>query len=108
MQSWLILVAAIVLEVAGTASMKLAEGFTRLVPSILIFVFYGLSFAALTVSLKTIDVSVAYAVWSGLGTALIAGIGVWYFREPVTLLKLVSLLFIIVGVAGLNLGGVKH
>ncbi|MEW6543116.1 MAG: multidrug efflux SMR transporter [Nitrospirota bacterium] len=108
MQSWLILIAAIVLEVAGTVSMKLAEGFTRLVPSILIFVFYGLSFVALTVSLKTIDVSVAYAVWSGLGTALIAGIGVWYFREPVTLLKLVSLLFIIVGVVGLNLGGAKH
>src|SRR3989338_1998353 len=70
--SWLLL--AIVLEVCGTTSMKLSEGFAKLLPSILIFVFYGLSFASLTIALKSIDVSIAYAVWSGVGTALIAAI----------------------------------
>ncbi len=105
---WLVLTAAIVLEVCGTTSMKLAEGFTRLIPSVMIFVFYAGSFACLTIALKRIDVSVAYAVWSGLGTALIALIGVAYFKESMTLLKFASLLLIIAGVVGLNLSGAKH
>ncbi len=104
MHYWLLLTGAIVLEVAGTTSMKLSEGFSRLVPSVLIFVFYGLSFVALTLALRRFDVSVAYAVWSGVGTALVAVIGVMYFREPLTALKLVSIALIIAGVVGLNLG----
>ena len=108
MQYWLILVGAIVLEVAGTTSMKLSEGFTKLVPSVLIFVFYAASFVAFTFALKKIEVSVAYAVWSGIGTALITLIGIWYFREAATALKFVSILLIIVGVVGLNLSGSKQ
>lgn len=108
MQSWLYLAGAIILEVAGTTSMKLSEGFTRIIPSVLIFVFYGLSFVGLTFALKKIDVSVAYAVWSGLGTALIAAIGILYFREPITLVKVGSLSLIVVGIVGLNLGGAEH
>lgn len=103
MESWIYLVAAVVLEVSGTTSMKLSEGFTRLFPSILIFVFYGCSFFFLTLVLKRIDVSIAYAVWSGLGTALIAIIGILYFKEPLTLVKLASLVLIVLGVVGLNL-----
>ena len=106
--TWIYLALAILLEVAGTTCMKLSEGFTRLVPSILLFVFYTLSFGMLTLALKRIDVSVAYAVWSGVGTALIASIGVLWFREPMTALKLISLALIIVGVVGLNLGGGAH
>jgi small multidrug resistance pump len=108
MQGWLYLAAAIFLEVAGTTSMKLSNGFERLVPSVLIFLFYGLSFTALTFALRRIDLSIAYAVWAGLGTALIAVIGMVYFREPLTLLKFGSLLLIILGVIGLHLSGVKH
>ncbi len=59
MQYWLYLALAIVLEVTGTTSMKLSEGFTKIVPSILMFVFYLASIAALTLALKKIDVSVA-------------------------------------------------
>ena len=66
MQHWFYLLLAILLEVAGTTSMKLSHGFTRLVPSILIFVFYALSFTALTFALRRLDMSVTYAVWSGL------------------------------------------
>ena len=103
MQYWLFLIVAIFLEVAGTTSMKLSEGFARLLPSVFIFVFYGLSFAGLTLALKRIDVSVAYAIWSGLGTALITVIGLAYFKEPATLIKILSIALIVLGVAGLNL-----
>jgi len=95
---------AIVLEVAGTTSMKLANGFTKPVPSILLFVFYLLSFICLTLSLKRLEISVAYAIWAGLGTSLIAIIGVYFFHEPMTMIKVGSLMLIIVGVMGLRLG----
>ena len=103
--TWLYLALAIVLEISGTTCMKLSVGFTKIVPSILIFVFYTLSFVMLTMALRKIDVSVAYAVWSGVGTALIATIGVFWFKEPATALKLISLGLIILGVVGLNLSG---
>lgn len=108
MQQWFFLAGAIVLEVAGTTSMKLSEGFTKLIPSVLLFVFYAASFVALALALKKIEVSVAYAIWAGVGTALIAAIGILYFRESVTALKLVSILLIVVGVVGLNLSEAKH
>jgi len=105
MQSWLMLVAAIVLEVAGTTSMKLSDGFTRLLPSVLLAVFYLFSLAALTLALKRIDVSIAYAIWAGVGTVLVAIVGVLWFREPVSLLKVGSILLIVAGVVGLHLSG---
>ena len=105
MQQWVFLAGAIVLEVAGTTSMKLSQGFTRLVPSVLLFTFYAGSFAALTLALKKIDVSIAYAVWSGAGTALIAAIGILCFNETLTASKFISIALIIAGVVGLNLGG---
>mgnify|MGYP001557302622 CR=1 FL=1 len=82
--------------------MKLSEGFSRLLPSVLIFVFYGLSFYAFTIALKKIDLSLAYAVWAGSGTALIAVIGIFWFNDAVTPLKLLCLGLVIVGVTGLN------
>lgn len=105
---WIYLILAIVLEVAGTTNMKLSQGFANIVPSILIFVFYGLSFIFLTMALKKIDVSVAYAIWAGLGTALIAAIGFIYFKEVVTGIKLISIALIVIGVVGLNLSGAAH
>ncbi|WP_010502091.1 DMT family transporter [Paenibacillus elgii] len=105
---WLYLGAAIALEIAGTISMKFSQGFTRLTPSILMVVFYLLAFTALNFSLKQIDVSVAYAIWSGLGTAVIAVIGYLYFNESMSLLKAGSIVLIILGVIGLNLGGGAH
>lgn len=100
---WFYLIGAIVLEVLGTTSMKLSEGFTRPLPSVLIFVFYAGAFVGLTMALRRMEVSVAYAIWSGVGTALIAVIGFLWFRESVTVVKLVSLSMIVLGVIGLNL-----
>lgn len=108
MQGWLWLSASIVLEVAGTTSMKLSEGLTKLVPSILIFVFYALSFTAFTFALKRVELSIAYAIWAGVGTALIALIGIVFFREPATMLKLSAIGLIIVGVVLLNVAGNAH
>ncbi len=98
------LLLAILLEVAGTTSMKLSDGFTHIGPSILIFVFYALSFVFLALTLKRLEVSLAYAVWSGLGTLLIAIMGVIFFHEPMTIIKACSLGLIIMGVVGLKLG----
>lgn len=104
MLTFFYLILAILLEVAGTTSMKLSSGFTKLVPSVLIFVFYILSFSFLTLSLKRMEVSVAYAIWSGLGTLLIAIIGVTFFHEPMTAIKMASLGLVVIGVIGLRIG----
>jgi small multidrug resistance pump len=104
--SWFLLVLAILFEVSGTISMKLSQGFTRRGPTIMLFVFYGLGFIPLNLSLRRIEISVAYAVWSGLGMVIITMIGVFYFKEPATMIKIVSIVLIIFGVIGLNLARV--
>ena len=103
MTKWTILAIGILFEVLGTICMKYAEGFTKLVPSVLVFVFYGISLAALVFVLEKMQVSVAYAVWASAGTALIAIIGILFFKEPVTLIKILSILLIILGILGLEL-----
>jgi len=95
---------AVLLEVAGITAMKLANGFSVLEPSIMIFVFYGFSFVFLTLALKHLEVSIAYAIWSGVGTLLVAIIGVHFFHEPMNLIKAMSLGLIVTGVLGLRLG----
>ena len=104
MLHWFCLAGAIALEIAGTISMKLSEGFTRTLPSVLIFVFYAASFSLMTVAVKKIDVSVSYAIWSGVGTTAIALIGVYWFRESLTTMQIASIVLIITGVIGLRVG----
>jgi small multidrug resistance pump len=101
---WLALAGAIVLEIAGTVSMKLSHGFTRTAPSVMLFVFYALSFGLMTIAVKRIDVSVSYAIWSGVGTATIALIGVFWFRESLTAVQIASIVLIVAGVIGLRAG----
>ena len=103
MNYYYLLLLAIAFEVCGTTCMKLSQGFSKLLPSILIFVFYAISFSVFTLALKRIDVSIAYAIWAGLGTALITVIGIFWFKEPVNALKMISLLIVVAGVIGLNL-----
>ena len=87
------LILAILFEVAGTTSMKLSDGFNKIGPSIFIFVFYILSFTFLTLTLKRLEVSIAYAVWSGLGTLLIAIVGVFFFQEPLDHFCIINAVF---------------
>jgi small multidrug resistance pump len=100
---WILLFAAILLEVAGITSMKLSRGFTEPVPSLAVPIFYVCSAAAVILALKRLDLSVTYAIWSGVGTALAAMIGIAYFREPLTLFKMASLAFVVISVIGLSL-----
>jgi small multidrug resistance pump len=100
---WLYLALGIVFEVLGTVCMKYAEGFSKLWPSILVFLFYGLSLALLVLVLEKFEVSIAYAIWASAGTALIATIGIIFFKEPVSVAKVVSILLIIAGIIGLEL-----
>ena len=101
---WLCLAGAITLEIAGTVSMKLSHGFTRPLPSVMLFVFYAASFFLMTIAVKRIDMSVSYAIWSGVGTAAIALIGVFAFRESLTWMQVASIVAIVAGVIGLRAG----
>ena len=98
----MVLAFAIVMEVCGTTSMRLAEGFTRLTPSVMMVVFYGISFTLNTMVIRVLGLSVTYGVWSGVGTVLTALIGVYYFKEPATAVKMVSIGLIVIGVMGLH------
>ncbi len=101
-QAWALLSVAIAFEVVGTTCMKLSHGFTNLVPSVMMFLFYGLAFSCNTFATKTLDLSISYAVWSGVGTVATAFIGIYFFKEPGTTLKLVSITLIFIGVMGLH------
>jgi len=103
--SWLILFFAIVFEVAGTLTLKFTEGMTRLWPTVLMFAFYLISLFGLSTAVSKIPVGTAYAVWSGLGTLMVAVLGVLWLKEQVTLMRSVSMLLIVIGVAGLYLTG---
>ncbi len=100
---WLLLSAAITFEVTGTIMMKLSEGFTNVKYSILMLVFYILSLGMLTLALKKIQIATAYATWSGVGIALLTIIGFIFFKDQLSLLKIVFISLIIIGVVGLNL-----
>ena len=101
--SMLILLLAIVSEVVGTVALKASEGFVRLGPTVLVVVGYGLTFYFLGLALKQIPLGVAYAIWSGLGTAgaVIAGVLLW--RESLSPAGIVGIALIIAGVLILNL-----
>ena len=101
-QAWSVRAVAILFEVAGTTCTRLSEGFSRLTPSVLMFAFYAVSFALNTMVIRTLGLSVVYAVWSGVGTVLTAMIGYLYFKEPATAMKLASAGLIVIGVFGLH------
>jgi small multidrug resistance pump len=100
--NWVYLLSAIVLEVGGTLSLKLSDGLMKRGPVLLMILLYGLSFFAFSLALMHMEVGTAYAIFSALGTALMASVGILWFNEPATVLKIVSLVMIIVGVIGLN------
>jgi len=102
-QSWFCLAMAIFFGVLGTVSMKLSQGLKKWKPSVSLAIFYIISFIALTLAIKGIDMSIVYAIWSGMGTVLVAIIGFFIFKEPITLRKIISLLLIVVGVFGIHL-----
>lgn len=105
--NWYYLTLAILFDVAGTASLKLANGFSRPTPTILMVLFYVLCFGFLALALKKMEMSVAYTVWAGVGTALMAITGVIFFKEQLDLTKIISIILILIGIVGLNLHVLK-
>ncbi len=103
---WLAL--AVLFEVGWAVAMKLSQGFSRVGPTIATVVMYLLSVVFLSLATKKMDIGVAYAVWAGSGVALIAIVGMWYFKEPVTALKVASLAVIVLGIVGLNVATGGH
>ncbi|ADD27572.1 DMT family transporter [Meiothermus ruber] len=108
MNGWLLLMIAIVSEVIGSTALKASQGFSKLLPSLVVVLGYGLAFYFLSLSLKTIPLNIAYAVWSGLGTALIALLGWWVLKEPMNGAIALGILLIIAGVVVLNLASRLH
>jgi len=102
---WVMLALAIASEVVATTSLKYTAGFTRLWPSLITVVGYIAAFALLSQALKEVPVSTAYAIWSGVGTATVAVIGMTVLGEPGGALKTTGIAVIILGVVLLNLGG---
>jgi small multidrug resistance pump len=100
---WFYLGTAIFFGVLGTVSMKLSQGLKKWKPSVGLVVFYVISFIALTLAIKGIDMSIVYAIWSGVGTVLVAIIGFFIFKEPITTRKIISLLLVVLGVLGIHL-----
>jgi small multidrug resistance pump len=103
MQSWIVLAAAIACEVAGTVFMKLSNSLTRWVWIPPMLFAYILALLGLALALRTIEVGIAYAVWAATGTLLIALVGVVFFGESLSLIKVVAIVLVIAGVVGLNL-----
>lgn len=99
---------AVVFEVCWAVAMKLSDGLSRPWPTVVLGVSYVLSLVFLAFATRRMEISVAYALWAGSGAAIIAIIGMWYFKDAVTPLRLVSLALIVAGIVGLNLAGPSH
>ena len=99
----LYLIVAICAEVAGTTALKASEGFTRLAPSAIVVVTYGIAFFFLALTLRTIPVGVAYAIWSGCGIVLISLVGWFFYRQTLDWPATVGIALILAGVLLINL-----
>lgn len=105
---WFYLSVAIIFEVIGTTQLKRTEGNFFTTSGMLMLLFYAVSFFMLTQALKNdIEVGVGYAIWSGVGTALIAIVGVTMFNEQASVMKFLCIAMIIIGVIGLKLNSDK-
>jgi small multidrug resistance pump len=105
MTGWLLLTAAILTEVAGTVALRFSDGFRQPLATAVVAVGYALSFYLLSLTLKRLSLSLTYAVWSGLGTALVAAVGMVALHEAVTGRKLAGIALVIAGVVVLGLDG---
>lgn len=103
MPAYVFLAIAIVAEVIATSALKASEGFSRLGPSIVVLIGYGIAFYCLSLTLRTLPVGIAYAIWSGAGIVLVSLIGWVLYGQKLDLWALVGIGFIIAGVLIVNL-----
>jgi small multidrug resistance pump len=103
---WLLLLVGIAAELFGSTCMKMSQGFTKLYPSIFTFIFWAIGLTIFLFALKKFDLSIAYAIWAGLGIMGVSIIGMVYFKEPYSILKIVSIMIIVIGVVMLNISDI--
>lgn len=108
MKAYLLLAAAIASELFGTSMLKASAGFTKLYPSLATVLGFGLAFYSLSLALNHIPLGVAYAIWSGVGTAITAIIGILVWKETASVTTVTGIVLIIVGVVILNLKSTAH
>jgi small multidrug resistance pump len=99
---FLYLTIAVIAEVIATSALKASEGFTKISPSILVVIGYGVAFYFLSLVLKTVPVGVAYAIWSGLGIVLVTIVGAFVFGQKLDLAAIIGMLLILTGVVVMN------
>lgn len=110
MKNWLFLGIAIVGETIATSALKSSEGFTKLIPSVVVLCGYALAFYFMSLTLKTIPVGVAYAVWSGVGIVLITLVGTLVFGQKLDAPAYIGMALIVAGVIVMNVfsGASQH
>jgi quaternary ammonium compound-resistance protein SugE len=101
--AWLLIVIAGVFEMVWAVGLKYSDGFSRLIPSVLTVAAMAASIGCLGIALKSLPVGTAYAVWTGIGAAGTAVLGIYLFEEPATLLRLGSIALVVAGIVGLRL-----
>ena len=106
--AWIAVITAGILEVGFATMLKLSSGFTKIWPSLGFLVFAAGSFSLLSWSLKFLPVGTAYAVWTGIGAAGTAIVGMIFFKDPVSLARIMAIVFIITGVILLNFSSSNH
>lgn len=100
---WIYLIIAGIFEVVWAVALKYAQGFTKLIPSVATVVGMGISFTFLSMSLKSLPIGTAYAIWTGIGAVGTVILGMVFFGEPKTLIRVVFILLILVGIIGLKI-----
>lgn len=100
---WFILSLGILFEIVALVFMKKSDGFTKLFPILFVLLFYSLALGCLILVLRQMDTSVAYAIWASAGILIMALVGILVLKEPVTIIKIVSMVLIVLGVLGLEL-----
>lgn len=101
--TYLFLSLAIVAEVIATSALKLSDGFSRLMPSIITVIFYGVSFYCLSLTMRTLPTGIIYAIWSGVGIVLIATVSWLFDGQKLDLPAILGMLLIVLGVIVINL-----
>ncbi|HSG46098.1 MAG TPA: multidrug efflux SMR transporter [Anaerolineales bacterium] len=102
MKPYIFLLFAILSEVVGTTALKFSEGFTKLIPSVIVTIGYGLSFYLLALALKSMPIGVAYAIWSGVGLVLTVVVGIMFWNETLDWARTVGIVLILLGIVFIN------
>ncbi|CUU49250.1 quaternary ammonium compound efflux SMR transporter SugE [Clostridium beijerinckii] len=100
--TWLMLIIAGLFETGWAIGLKYSEGFTKLIPSVFTIIGMIASFYFLSLALKSLPLGTAYAIWTGIGTVGTVALGIILFKEPVDIIRLICIGFIVVGIVGLK------